>query len=189
MEEAGSPLAGNPAITCKVCGGAFKSKNKLFKHLKSSDDCQVPSKAKALFPKKDKGEPQQPTAKKARTGAAAAHGGKGGVCGRCHVSIAQQDFDVEPDGALLPEKLRLIKLAGVDTEEHICVCGCQGTGGAAGDLIPAEVMKAVRVLAMTETELYFAGGPTVEAWAASDCKGMSIRNEIRALNHLRKLIR
>ena len=42
---------------------------------------------------------------------------------------------------------------------------------------------------MTETELYFAGGPEVSSWAASDCKGLTVRNEIRALNHLRKLIR
>ena len=42
---------------------------------------------------------------------------------------------------------------------------------------------------MTETELYFAGGPDVSSWAASDCKGLSVRNEIRALNHLRKLLR
>lgn len=125
--------AGTSSNKCKVCDVAFDSKNKLFKHLKSSDGCQVPSKVKALFPKQDKGEaPQQPV-KKARTST---------LCGRCHVSIAQQDCDVEPDESLLPEKLRLIKLAGINTDTPIAVCGCDATGGTADEgLIPAEVMR------------------------------------------------
>lgn len=46
-----------------------------------------------------------------------------------------------------------------------------------------------RTQAMTETELYFAGGPDLSTWAEGECKGMTVRNEIRALNHLRKLLR
>ena len=156
------------AHACAVCLGRFASKNKLFRHLSESRCCG------ALASQPDE---HAPKSKKARR-----------VCGRIQVSVAQHDRDVEPDDCLLPEKLRLIKLAGIETEHPICICGCEEPGGGAS-IIPRDVLRALRVMAMSETELYFAGGPTPKDWAASECTGMSIRNEIRALNHLRKLIR
>ena len=173
------------AHTCGVCGEAFPSKNKLFKHLKGGGGCGGPARAGAAA-----AAAQPPPDKRPRLAAAAA------PCGRVQVSIASLDSDVEPDACLLPEKLRLIRLAGIEPDAPVTICGCacshggQGRAGAGscGDAtgaIPRDLLRALRVLAMTETELYFAGGPDVGAWAASECRGMSVRNEIRALNHLR----
>jgi len=69
--------------------------------------------------------------------------GESPSCGRCTVSLAGVDADVEPDGCMLPEKLRLLELAGIDTSAGpVPVCGCR----AAGELIPRDVLRALRVL-------------------------------------------
>jgi hypothetical protein len=179
------------AHTCGVCGEDFPSKNKLFRHLKGGGSCgrlaagaDAPD-ASPLF-----NAYIPPPSKKPRLAE---------TCGRVQVSIASLDSDVEPDDCLLSEKLRIIRLAGIDPDAPITICGCscsqaeQGKAGPGGGetegTIPRDLLRALRVLAMTETEVYFAGGPDESAWAASECKGMSVRNEIRALNHLRKLVR
>ena len=120
----------------------------------------------------------------------AAGGARNSGAHRVQVSLATLDADIEPDGCLLEEKLRLIQLAGIETANPVFLCGCGGAAeGAGGVDLPRDVLRAMRVLVMTETEVYFAGGPDAEAWARSDCVGMSARNEIRALHHLRKQLR
>ena len=55
-----------------------------------------------------------------------------------------------------------------------CFKGQEPGGGAS--FIPRDVLRALRVMAMTETELYFAGGPTAKDWAAS--VGILVDSEI-----------
>ena len=182
-EFPGTFMAIEPAKAhkCGVCGEDFPSKNKLFKHLKDGGCCA------RLAAGADAPDASRHLSKKPRLAE---------TCGRVQVSIASLDSDVEPDDCLLPEKLRIIRLAGIDPDAPITICGCSSKAGKAGPgggdpagTIPRDLLRALRVLAMTETEVYFAGGPDESAWAASECKGMSVRNEIRALNHLRKLVR
>ena len=173
----------------QVCGDSFASKNKLFAHLRASSACagRVPRKAAAA----DAGPAPCKKAKSAPgCGVLAAGGARNSGAHRVQVSLATLDADIEPDGCLLEEKLRLIQLAGIETANPVFLCGCGGAAeGAGGVDLPRDVLRAMRILVMTETEVYFAGGPDAEAWARSDCVGMSARNEIRALHHLRKQLR
>lgn len=168
--------------TCGVCGEDFPSKNKLFKHLEGGG-CSGRLTAGAHAADADRHLKEQKNSRKKQRLAES--------CGRVKVSIALLDSDVEPDVCLLPEKLRIIRLAGIDPDAPITICGCSCSqaGSPHAGTIPRDLLRALRVLAMSETEMYFAGGPDESAWAASECKGMSVRNEIRALNHLRKLVR
>ena len=106
---------------------------------------------------------------------------------------------------------------GIDTTSERIVCSCGGRS-----VVDDETLMALRVLAHSEVELYFAGDtdsvqapdqfsprsrrPGLRAPSspvlltsssdaqvtgdrAHSCRGMSPRTEIRALDHLRKMVR
>ena len=90
------------------------------------------------------------------------------------ISIDQSDPDADPDDPLLDERYNVMDLAGLDPAKKFTVCGCYAksqhldfveaeyTNEPGSGIFQPELLRAMRILCMNETELYFAGGQLIE---------------------------